>query len=128
MKTKRNIYGSDLSSDIDESRFIDSDYSLGGGVVMKRTDLDHGFPDHFGKGPKGWVRSDQAILDELHCLLSSNPKVDATDITVLVDKGIVRLNGWVNSRQEKWLAEEIAEEVLGVTSVENNIHLRNRLI
>lgn len=128
MNSKRNIFGSDLSSDTDDFRSLDPDYSIGGGVVMRRTDVDHGFSNQFGKGPKGWTRSDEAILDELHRVLTLNLKLDASDIEVHVDEGIVILNGWVNSRQEKQLAEDISEGILGVVSVENKIHLRNRLI
>ena len=95
---------------------------------MKRTDIDYGFKDNRGKGPKNWQRSDEKIYDEICDRLTSHLQVDASDINVRVENGIVTLEGWVNSRQEKWAADRLTEEVLGVKEVQNEIHLRNRLI
>ncbi len=95
---------------------------------MNRMDIDHGFQNQFGKGPKNWQRSDSLILEDICHGLTFHSDLDATDIHVYVVNGTVNLEGWVNNRQEKWLAEEVTEQVLGVKSLHNRIHLRNRLI
>ena len=120
-----NRYGSDLSSFDDDSRFIERDYSIGGGVTMKRTDLVHGF---FGKGPKNWDKSDEKIREEVCETLYVNRYVDASDIEVEVRNAVVFLSGWVNSRDEKKEVQDSLEALCGVKEIRNELHLRNRLI
>lgn len=53
------------------------------------------------------------VIDEL----AWEPSVDAAQIGVSVDSGIVTLNGTVKSFPEKWAAERAAQRVLGVKAV-----------
>jgi osmotically-inducible protein OsmY len=76
-----------------------------------------------GKGPRSQKPSGTRILERINERLCDNPYVDASDIEVSVDNGVVILNGTVNSRDEKRLTEEIAEEIPGVEDVENRIHV-----
>lgn len=51
-------------------------------------------------------------------------QIDATDIQVDVNDGIVTLTGTVDSRREKRMAEDVAESVSGVWDVNNHLSLQ----
>ena len=57
------------------------------------------------------------VLDEL----AWEPGVDAADIGVSVQEGIVVLNGTVKSLNEKWTAECVAQRVEGVRAVTDEL-------
>lgn len=57
------------------------------------------------------------VLDEL----AWEPSVDAAEIGVSVENGIVILNGTVKSLNEKWTAERVAERVDGVRAVTDEL-------
>ena len=58
-----------------------------------------------GRGPRGYVRSDARILDDLCDQLTLDDQLDASAIEVDVDQGIVQLRGRVESRYDKRRAE-----------------------
>lgn len=74
-----------------------------------------------GRGPKGYTRSDERIREDVCDRLSWNDEVDATDITVRVQSGEVTLEGSVETRRMKRLAEDIAEDVPGVLTADTRI-------
>ena len=75
----------------------------------------------FGKGPKGYVRSDERIREDVCDRLSIDDEVDASDITVSVRDGEVTLEGTVPDRRSKHRAEDIAESVSGVKDIHNSL-------
>jgi hypothetical protein len=79
----------------------------------------------FGRGPKGYRRSDERIKEEISDRLMTHPDIDASDIEVTVANGIVTLKGTVEDRHEKRLAEYIAEDALGVDDVQNRLDVRH---
>jgi hypothetical protein len=79
---------------------------------------------HRGKGPKGYVRGDERILEEVCDRLTEDDRLDACDIEVKVDAGEVTLNGQVKSREDKRRAEDVAESVSGVRHLQNNLRVR----
>lgn len=79
---------------------------------------------HVGKGPKGWKRSDERIQEDVSEQLSRHPELDASDIEVSVENGEVILAGTVEERYYKRLAEDVAEQVFGVTDVRNQIRIQ----
>jgi osmotically-inducible protein OsmY len=81
---------------------------------------------HAGRGPKGYQRSDERITEDVNEQLTRDPEVDATDIDVRVDSGIVTLSGTVNDRQSKRVAEDIANDVWGVKDVQNQIRVHRQ--
>ena len=81
---------------------------------------------HRGRGPRGYRRSDERIREDINDRLSDRGDLDATDIEVMVVNAEVTLSGTVNSRRDKRLAEDIAEDVSGVQNVENRLRV-NRL-
>jgi len=57
------------------------------------------------------------VMDEL----AWDPSVDAANIGVSVDSGIVSLNGHVKSFAEKWAAERVAQRVSNVKAVTDEL-------
>jgi len=74
-----------------------------------------------GLGPRGYVRSDQRIYEDICDRLSENPFIDASDIEVAVRGATVTLAGAVDSAIAKRQAEEIAREVAGVREVHSDL-------
>jgi osmotically-inducible protein OsmY len=79
---------------------------------------------HRGKGPKNYRRSDDRIRDDINDRLTDYPYLDASDIDVEINNGEVVLTGTVESRYAKRMAEDITEDVSGVTHVENRLRVR----
>jgi hypothetical protein len=79
-------------------------------------------PQRWGRGPKGYQRSDNRILEDV-CDRLTYSDVDAENIEVTVTGGEVTLAGSVNNRWDKRRAEDVAEEVSGVRDVHNNIRV-----
>lgn len=81
--------------------------------------------DHFrGRGPKGYTRSDERIAEDVNDRLTDDRYLDATDILVSVSGSEVTLDGEVTSRSDKRRAEDIADDVSGVSNVQNNLRIR----
>jgi len=78
---------------------------------------------HVGKGPKA-ERQDAFIQEEVSENLSQHPQLDASDLSVYVEHGVVTLDGTVSSRWEKREAERAADEVPGVKDVRNQLEIR----
>jgi osmotically-inducible protein OsmY len=76
----------------------------------------------WGKGPKGYQRSDPRIQEEV-CDRLTYSNVDAEDIEVSVESGEVTLSGSVRNRWDKRRAEDLVEEVSGVREVHNTIRV-----
>ena len=74
-----------------------------------------------GLGPRGYVRSDRRIYEDICDRLTENPFIDASDIAVLVHDRTVALSGSVDSMPALHRAEEIAREVPGVADVRNEL-------
>jgi hypothetical protein len=79
--------------------------------------------EHRGKGPKGYKRLDERIREEINEVLSDDHQLDASEIIVSVDDGEVSLSGTVTDRASKRRAEDLVEQVSGVTNVENRIRI-----
>jgi hypothetical protein len=77
-----------------------------------------------GRGPKGYTRSDQRILEDVSDRLTDDWSVDASDIEVSVSGCEVTLSGYVDSRETRRRAENIAADVSGVKDVQNNLRVR----
>jgi len=78
---------------------------------------------HRGRGPRGYTRSDERIKEDINDDLTDSWSLDASNIEVEVSGGDVILTGTVDSRYEKRLAEDIAEDVSGVKNVENRLRV-----
>jgi osmotically-inducible protein OsmY len=67
---------------------------------------------------------DTRIWNEVSVCLTDDWYVDGTEITVSVDNGQVTLDGVVENRAEKRLAEDCADSVPGVVDVHNHLRIR----
>ncbi len=79
-----------------------------------------------GYGPRGYARPDNKIRDDINDRLTWDGRIDASDISVIVTAGTVVLSGSVDSRQDKRVAEDIADSVSGVWDVHNQLRVRNK--
>lgn len=79
-----------------------------------------------GMGPKNYTQTDERIQDEVCSRLTQHGYIDASDIVVSVENGEVKLEGKVDSRQVKRMAEDTAYTVAGVREVHNHLRLRWR--
>jgi osmotically-inducible protein OsmY len=79
----------------------------------------------FGKGPKGFKRSDERIKEEVCEALFHDHHIDASEIDVTVQNGDITLSGTVTERRMKRLAEDCVESVSGVTDVKNEIKVQS---
>ena len=79
-----------------------------------------------GRGPRGYRRTDDRIREDVNDRLTWHGYIDATDIHVEVNDGIVTLSGEVNSRREKRMAEDAVENISGVDDVNNQLKVKNK--
>lgn len=80
---------------------------------------------HRGKGPKGYKRSDERILEDVNDRLADDPYVDAHEIEISIQNGDVTLAGTIDDRYAKRRAEDIVESVSGVRNVENRLRVHH---
>jgi osmotically-inducible protein OsmY len=83
-----------------------------------------------GRGPERVDEAEAAgsedarIRSQVSACLTEDWYVDGTEITVSVADGEVTLDGVVENRAEKRLAEDCADSVEGVVDVRNNLRIR----
>lgn len=82
----------------------------------------------FGKGPKGYTRSDDRVREDVCDRLSADDELDASDITVTVSTGEVTLEGTVPDRRSKHRAEDLCDSVAGVIDVHNRLRAQKGLV
>jgi hypothetical protein len=83
----------------------------------------HAARGHRGRGPKGYVRPDERIADDIIGRLTDDDRIDASEILVMVEAGVVTLTGNVPARGMKHRAEDIAADASGVKDVRNTIRV-----
>lgn len=67
---------------------------------------------------------DAALLTSVKSALASDPVTEAGEINVDVNRGVVKLAGFVDTSKEKSKAGDIARQVDGVQSVKNDIAVK----
>jgi BON domain len=97
---------------------------LGQSGADPRGQSARGMGGYYGKGPKGYTRSDDRIREDVCDRLSDDDIVDASEISVQVKDGEVTLEGSVTDRHMKHRAEDIIEEVSGVRDVNNKLRTK----
>lgn len=78
-----------------------------------------------GRAPRSYQRSDERIKEDVCDRLMSS-WIDAENVELEVRSGEVILSGTVEDRQSKRAIEDLAEQVLGVKDVQNNIRVQAR--
>lgn len=121
-------YSNDPRSEEDVN-FFDKYSSTGDGQFS----IDESFPldsevsavrhfDNFAESEiKGPRKSDNVIYEEICELLMQTPQIDSTEVDVIVQDGDVTLKGFVENREVRAMAEELATEIEGVHSVYNQL-------
>jgi osmotically-inducible protein OsmY len=97
---------------------------MGDEDAERRRRMDQARSGHYGKGPRGYTRSDDRIREDVNDRLTDDWQLDASEIEVVVGNCEVTLNGTVNSRDDKRRAEDLAENVSGVRHVQNNLRVQ----
>jgi hyperosmotically inducible periplasmic protein len=69
----------------------------------------------------GEYADDKIVLTKVKSALTSDKTTEAHEINIEVNKGIVQLNGFVDTAKEKDQATVVAKAVEGVKQVENNL-------
>jgi hypothetical protein len=77
-----------------------------------------------GRGPKGYIRSDDRIKEDVNDRLEQHGEIDAWEIVVMVQNGEVTLEGTVPDRRTKRLAEDVVEDSPGVKQVHNRLRIQ----
>ena len=77
-------------------------------------------------GKKTFVEKvdDVGIVAQVSAALMVNRNLDASEIEVASEGGVVRLNGIVHSGAERDLAQKVAEDCWGVKSVDNQLRIK----
>lgn len=78
---------------------------------------------HWGKGPKGYKRSDERTREDVCDAIAFQGHIDATDVEVKVENGLVTLRGTVALREHERALERLVERCRGVQEVRNELHL-----
>jgi len=78
-----------------------------------------------GIGPKGYQRADDLIMEDVCDRLMQHGQVNARAMQVNVQNGEVTLEGNIDSRQMKRLAEDTAMSVRGVKDVHNHLKVKS---
>jgi hypothetical protein len=116
MEAPRLGYGTSTTRREGEDHELGHGGYLGGGGGTYRS------PMPLGRGPKGYQRSDDRIREDI-CDRLMMSWMDAENVDVLVSNGEVTLKGMVRSRDEKRAIEALAESVLGVKDIVNELRL-----
>lgn len=91
--------------------------------VQKSTDLLEGTPLTEETAPLR--RADGLIYEDVWECLYQAAEVDASEITVSVNEGVVSLKGFINSRLGRRTAAAVIKEIAGVIEVKNDLWIRN---
>lgn len=76
---------------------------------------------HRGRGPKGYQRSDELLLELICERLTDDPFIDARNVSVEVRSAEVTLRGTVETRAEKYAIEDIVADTAGVAEIHNQL-------
>ncbi len=112
----RSFPGNDFSVGRDEVRFYDR------GEQRHPRGYDPG--PYWGKGPKGYRRSDERIREDVCEAIADQGHIDASDVEVVVEDGVVILSGTVGLRHQKRALEMLVETCRGVDEVRNELRLK----
>jgi len=77
-----------------------------------------------GKGPRGWNLSDERLIEDVSERLMEDRLLDARNVEVAANSGVVTLTGEVPGASDVIHAEMLARNAPGVTAVENRLSVR----
>ena len=126
------ISGHDHRGDASSRRRLHGGEAYGGSTG--RANLPQGHRDrdegerrsYRGIGPSSYRRSDARVLEDVHERLCDDDQLDASDIEVRCEDGVITLEGMVEDRRMKHRAEDLADSVRGVDRIDNRIQVTGR--
>lgn len=77
-----------------------------------------------GMGPRGYMRSDERLCEDINERLTDDDHIDASEISVDVKDGVVTLSGEVEQRRLKHRIEDMVERCHGVQDIRNEIRVK----
>lgn len=80
-----------------------------------------------GRGPKGYRPSDERIQEIVCERLTEHPRVDASDLAVAVDQGVVTISGNLSDLEMKPALDEMLSSIHGVVRVQNDVRILPKL-
>jgi osmotically-inducible protein OsmY len=119
-------YGSQQNGGGRETRFGQGQGQGGGQFRSNNVDIPQRGLGFRGVGPKGSQRNDDRIREDVIEFLTQHDDVDASEINVEIQRGIVTLTGIVEDKQQKLLAEFIASNIHGVNDVDNRLRVQSQ--
>lgn len=87
----------------------------------RRNERQHLEGPYRGKGPKGYSRSLDRIREDVCERLADDDRLDASNIDVRLEGTEVVLEGTVETKRDKRRAEDLVENIPGVTNVQNHL-------
>jgi len=78
--------------------------------------------DPDGDPSTDYQRSDDGLKEMLMERLHEDPEIDDSDVTVIVQGGVITLEGTVDSPRTSRTIENVAEQ-LGIRAVQNNLRV-----
>jgi hypothetical protein len=82
--------------------------------------------NHIGKGPRDYTRSDQRVHDDVCEILTRDKNVDASEVEVNVNSGVVTLTGKVEDRLMKKYTGKLVDNIPGVKDLHNLLEFDRR--
>lgn len=76
-----------------------------------------------GRGPKGYTRSDERLQEIICEMLTRDPDIDASEVSVAVKNGEVTLTGTVDDRRTKFLIEHRVDQCSGAKEIHNRLRV-----
>ncbi len=76
------------------------------------------------KQSTGEVIDDHGLSSDVKSALGADTRFKYDDVNVVTFKGVVQLSGFVNNRDQKARAGELAGKVANVKEVQNNISIK----
>lgn len=119
----------------DEGRYGERDYARAYGRGYEQDYDECGRPGpsgphyrggegpHRGRGPKGYVRSDARIREDVCEALADDPYLDASNVELHVSDGEITLSGIVPDRHARRRAEDCIDRIAGVRHVRNDLRV-----
>ena len=80
-------------------------------------------PRRLGRGPKGYRRSDERILEDIYEHLLSTHHLDTSDVRIEVHDGTATLTGTVPERRMKHAIEDLIHGLRDVREIENRLRV-----
>jgi hypothetical protein len=110
--------------DYDQNRAYSSVYGDTPGRPWREDEMYN--RNHRGKGPRGYRRSDERIMEDIIDRLNADRALDLSEIEIEVRDGDIYLSGNGRDRITRHRIEDIVNNVPGVKNIENAIRSRTR--